>query len=545
MNANLSASGPLPVSVAPDVLADIQAEFSREWQRLCDDARRGALAPLADRRFSGDAWAANGSHLLMAHTYLLSARAMSRMVDAAQVSEPLRDRLRFSIMQWVDALSPSNFLALNPDAQQSIVESAGRALNEGLANLLGDVKKGRITQTDETQFEIGRNVAITPGDVVYENPLFQLIQYSPATATVHERPLVIVPPNINKFYILDLQPDNSFVRHAVEQGFTVFLISWRNPLASDTDGVDRATWSDYLDNAVLQALRVASDITRQPQVNALGFCVGGTMLASALALAEARGEHPVAALTLLTSLLDFHDTGILNVFVDEAHALWRDHQLGAGGLMPGRDLATTFSFLRPNELVWNYVVGNYLKGQRPPAFDLLFWNGDSTNLPGPFFSWYFRNTYLENNLKVPGRAQAAGLPLDLTRLTMPAYIFGSREDHIVPWVSAYASTQVLRGPQRFVLGASGHIAGVVNPPAKKRRSYWVADNTGQAGQPLPGDPNAWLAQAQEKPGSWWPDWTEWLAGHSGKQVKARTKSGNAQYRPIEPAPGRYVKVRAA
>lgn len=545
MNANLSASGPLPVSVAPDVLADIQAEFSREWQRLCDDARRGALTPLADRRFAGEAWAANGQHLLMAHTYLLSARAMSRMVDAAQVSEPMRDRLRFSIMQWVDALSPSNFLALNPDAQQSIVESAGRALNEGLANLLGDVKKGRITQTDETQFEIGRNVAVTPGEVVFENALFQLIQYAPTTATVHEVPLVIVPPNINKFYILDLQPDNSFVRHAVEQGFTVFLISWRNPLTSDTDGVDRATWSDYLDDAVLQALRVASDITRQPQVNALGFCVGGTMLASALALAEARGEHPVAALTLLTSLLDFHDTGILGVFVDEAHALLRDHQLGAGGLMPGRDLATTFSFLRPNELVWNYVVGNYLKGQKPPAFDLLFWNGDSTNLPGPFFSWYFHNTYLENNLKVPGRAQAAGLPLDLTRLTMPAYIFGSREDHIVPWVSAYASTQVLRGPQRFVLGASGHIAGVVNPPAKKRRSYWVADNMGGAGQPLPGDPNAWLAQAQEKPGSWWPDWAGWLAGHSGKQVKARAKSGNASYRPIEPAPGRYVKVRAA
>lgn len=271
MNANLSASGPLPVSVAPDVLADIQAEFSREWQRLCDDARRGALTPLADRRFAGEAWAANGQHLLMAHTYLLSARAMSRMVDAAQVSEPMRDRLRFTIMQWVDALSPSNFLALNPDAQQSIVESAGRALNEGLANLLGDVKKGRITQTDETQFEIGRNVAVTPGEVVFENALFQLIQYAPTTATVHEVPLVIVPPNINKFYILDLQPDNSFVRHAVEQGFTVFLISWRNPLTSDTDGVDRATWSDYLDDAVLQALRVASDITRQPQVNALGF----------------------------------------------------------------------------------------------------------------------------------------------------------------------------------------------------------------------------------------------------------------------------------
>ncbi len=544
MNANLSA-GPIPVSVAPEVLADIQAEFSREWQRLCDDARRGALAPPPDRRFSGEAWAANASHLLLAHTYLLSARAMSRMVDAAQVSEPLRDRLRFSIMQWVDALSPANFLALNPDAQQSIVESAGRALNEGLANLLGDVRKGRITQTDESQFEIGRNVATTPGDVVFENRLFQLIQYAPSTATVFERPLVIVPPNINKFYILDLQPENSFVRNAVAQGQTVFLISWRNPVSADTDGVDRATWSDYLDDAVLQALRVAGDITGQPKVNALGFCVGGTMLASALALAEARGEHPVASLTLLTSLLDFHDTGILNVFVDEAHALLRDHQLGKGGLMPGRDLATTFSFLRPNELVWNYVVGNYLKGQKPPPFDLLFWNGDSTNLPGPFFSWYFRNTYLENNLKVPGRAQAAGLPLDLTRLNMPAYIFGSREDHIVPWVSAYASTQVLRGPQRFVLGASGHIAGVVNPPAKKRRSYWVADALEQAGQPLPGDPNTWFGQAVEHPGSWWPDWTDWLAGHAGKQVKARAKTGNARYRPIEPAPGRYVKVRAA
>ncbi|MGE8640259.1 MAG: alpha/beta fold hydrolase, partial [Achromobacter sp.] len=340
-------------------------------------------------------------------------------------------------------------------------------------------------------------------------------------------------------------PENSFVRHAVEQGYTVFLVSWRNPVASDTDGVDRATWSDYLDDAVLQALRVASDITKQPKVNALGFCVGGTMLASALALAEARGEQPVASLTLLTSLLDFHDTGILNVFVDEAHALLRDHQLGNGGLMPGRDLATTFSFLRPNELVWNYVVGNYLKGQKPPPFDLLFWNGDSTNLPGPFFSWYFRNTYLENNLKVPGRAQAAGMPLDLTRLTMPAYIFGSREDHIVPWVSAYASTQVLRGPQRFVLGASGHIAGVVNPPAKKRRSYWVADKLGNTGHDMPGDPKAWFAQATENAGSWWPDWTQWLSRHSGKQVKARTKLGNAKYRPIEPAPGRYVKVRAA
>ncbi|AIT27077.1 poly-beta-hydroxybutyrate polymerase [Bordetella holmesii 30539] len=528
------------MSVAPDTLADIQAEFSREWLRICDEAQRGVLPVPADRRFSSPAWQADKRHLLMAHAYLLSSRVLHRMVESAQVSEQLRTRLRFSIMQWVDALSPANFLAFNPDAQQCMVESAGRTLNAGLANLLADLKKGRITQTDESQFEIGRNVAVTPGVVVYENRLMQLIQYSPQTAKVFARPLVVVPPNINKFYILDLQPENSFVRHAVEAGHTVFIVSWRNPLASDSDGVDTATWSDYLDEAVLKALSVAGEITGQKQVNALGFCVGGTMLAAALALADARGQQPVASLTLLTSLLDFHDTGVLKVFVDEGHALLRDQQLGQGGLMPARDLATTFSFLRPNELVWNYVVGNYLKGQAPPAFDLLFWNADSTNLPGPFFSWYFRNTYLENNLKVPGLAQAADTPLDLTRLAMPAYVYGSREDHIVPWQSAYATTQLLRGPMRFVLGASGHIAGVINPPAKKRRSFWA----GESDAALPGDPNAWLADASEQPGSWWPDWTQWLAEHAGKPIAAPRTLGSKKYAPIEPAPGRYVKVRA-
>ena len=528
------------MSVAPDALAEIQADFSREWLRLCEDARHGRLAAPSDRRFAGAAWMANAQHALIAHAYLLSARALTRMVDAAQVSEPVRARLRFSIMQWVDALSPANFLAFNPDAQQSIVETAGKALSAGMANLLKDLQRGRISQTDETKFEIGVNVATTPGQVVYENRLMQLIQYAPATRTVYQRPLVVVPPNINKYYVLDLQPENSFVRHAVEQGHTVFILSWRNPLPGDDDGVDTATWDDYLEEAVLRALAVAADITGQPQVNALGFCVGGTMLASALALARARGEHPAASLTLLTSLLDFHDTGVLKVFVDEGHALLRDHQLGRGGLMPARDLATTFSFLRPNELVWNYVVGNYLKGQTPPAFDLLFWNADSTNLPGPFFAWYFRNTYLENNLKVAGRTQARGVPLDLTRLDLPAYLFGSREDHIVPWVSAYASTQLLRGPKRFVLGASGHIAGVVNPPARKKRSYWV----GADDAVLPGDPNAWLADAVEHPGSWWTDWAQWLGAQGGPQVRARSKLGNARHRPIEPAPGRYVKVRA-
>jgi len=532
------------VGVAPDVLAQIQAEFARDWQGLMDDARQGRLAAPGDRRFAGEAWSSSAQHLLMAHAYLLSAKAMQRMVDAADVSDAMRARLRFSVMQWIDAIAPSNFLALNPEAQQSIVASAGKALDVGMSNLISDLRKGRISQTDESQFELGVNVATTPGQVVYENKLFQLIQYAPATAKVHARPLVIIPPNINKFYILDLQPANSFVRHAVEAGFTVFMVSWRNPVAGDEDGADHATWSDYLDEAVLRALAVAREISGQEQVNALGFCVGGTLLASALALAEARGEQPVAALTLLTAMLDFRDTGILDVFVDETHALLRDRQLGNGGLMLGRELATTFSFLRPNELVWNYVVGNYLKGQTPPAFDLLFWNADGTNLPGPFFAWYFRNTYLENNLKVPGRCTAAGQPLDLTRLAMPVYIYGSREDHIVPWPAAYASTQLLRGERRFVLGASGHIAGVINPPAKQRRSYWAVDQTAGGDAFLPGDPMAWLAHATEHAGSWWPDWLAWLAPHSGRQIKAPAEQGSKAHPPLEPAPGRYVKVRA-
>jgi len=541
VSAPLSPAWPVPVRVAPDALAEIQAEFSREWARLSEAARQGVLQPPADRRFAAPAWQQSSEHVLMAHAYLLSARAMTRMVEAAEVSEALRERLRFSVMQWVDALSPANFLAFNPDALKTVAETGGQALWRGAINLLQDLRKGRISQTDESCFEVGRNLAVTPGSVVFENRLFQLIQYRPATAQVYERPLVVVPPCINKYYVLDLQPENSFVRHAVEEGHTVFMVSWRNPLPSDTDGVDTATWLDYLDEGVLRALDVAADVTGQEQVNALGFCVGGTLLACALALAQARGRRPAATLTLLTSLLDYRDTGVLSVFVDEAHARLRDQQLGAGGLMSARELATTFSFLRPNELVWNYVVSNYLKGESPPPFDLLFWNADGTNLPGPFFAWYFRNTYLENKLKEPGRLQLDGHAVDLTLLDMPAYVYGSREDHIVPWKSAYASTALLRGPCRFVLGASGHIAGVVNPPARGRRSYWTGD--GDDGR-LPGDPGAWLQRATQHPGSWWTDWSAWLAGQAGRRVRGRARLGNTRYRPIEPAPGRYAKVRA-
>lgn len=543
MTAPYPASWPISGSVAPDRFAQIQLEFSRDWAHILEQARQGTLGAPADRRFSAPEWVANQSCLLNAHAYLLSSRALHQLVEAAQITESHKKRLRFSVMQWVEAIAPSNFLATNPEVQKLMLDSNGASLKQGLENLLQDMHKGRVSQTDESSFEVGRNVATTEGQVVFENRLAQVIQYKPLAGQVYKTPLLIVPPCINKFYILDLRPENSFVRYALEQGFNVFLVSWRNPLASDADDIDTADWEDYLQEGVLQAIQVAQAVSRQQRINALGFCVGGTLLASALALAHAKGERPVESLTLLTTLLDFHDTGVLDVFVNEAHVQARERELGAAGLMSARELGTTFSFLRPSELVWNYVVGNYLKGKSPPAFDLLFWNADGTNLPGPFFTWYFRNTYLENNLKEPGRVVMAGVPLDLTSLSMPAYVYGSRDDHIVPWHAAYASNAVLRGPTRFVLGASGHIAGVINPPAKKRRHYWVAGQEG-IDATLPGDPEAWLANAVQQPGSWWPDWSAWLATHSGELVRAPTKLGNARFKPVEAAPGGYVKVRA-
>lgn len=543
MHAPSSPEWPVPVSISPERLASIQAEFSKGWADMLTRARSGTLAPPSDRRFKGNAWAASPASLVMAHAYLLSARAVRQMVDAVQLPDKAHERLRFNCMQWVEAMSPANFLATNPEAQQRLSETQGESLRRGLFNLLTDIQKGRITQTDESQFEVGRNLAITDGAVIYENALMQVIQYAPLTPTVHRRPLLVVPPNINKFYILDLQPHNSFVRHAVEQGFTVFLISWRNPQVTDDDGVDTSTWADYLQDGVLQAVEVARIVSRQKQINALGFCVGGTLLASALALAKAKGDDPVASLTLLTSLLDFRDTGVLDIFIDELHVQARERQLSGGGLMSARELATTFSYLRPNELVWNYVVDNYLKGDAPPAFDLLFWNADGTNLPGPFFTWYLRNTYLENRIHSPGEVDIDGHAIDLSTLDMPTYVYGSRDDHIVPWKSAYASTGLLRGSQRFVLGASGHIAGVINPPSQGRRCYWALPASVPHSD-MPGDPDAWFEHAEEHAGSWWPDWAKWLSGHSGSRKKAVKALGNAQFAPIEPAPGRYVKVRS-
>lgn len=528
-----------PAGISPEELVNIQQEFLEGWQRIAQDASDGHLTPLKDRRFAAPAWQTSQPHLLMAHLYLLSADAMRRMVTASTASPPVKNRLEFSIQQWLDALSPANFLVTNPEAQAALLQSGGETLVSGMQNLLSDLQKGRITHSDETKFTLGENVATTPGAVVFENKYFQLIRYAPTTPTVFERPLLMVPPCINKFYILDLQPENSMVRYLLEQGQSVFMISWRNPLPEDTDHMDKATWDDYLEEGVLKAIDVARTISKQKQINALGFCVGGTMLATALAVAAARGQEPVAAVTMLTAMIDFKDTGTLGVFVDEHHAQLRERQIGQGGYMTARELGSTFSFLRPNELVWNYVVSNYLKGETPVAFDLLFWNGDGTNLPGPFFTWYFRNTYLENKLCQPNALTCCGELIDMGKINIPAFIYASRDDHIVPWQSAFATRSLFKGDCTFVLGASGHIAGVINPPAKNKRSYWVEGASIQTNRP-----EEWDQHAIEKPGSWWPTWVEWLEPFSGKRVRAPKSLGNARFKVIEDAPGSYVKVRA-
>ncbi|MFT7721871.1 MAG: class I poly(R)-hydroxyalkanoic acid synthase [Roseateles sp.] len=534
--------------IPPTALAELQADYLKQAAALWNASLgHGEAAAISDRRFAAPEWRANPAANFMAQLYLLNSRTLQQLAGAVEADAKTKARIRFAVQQFVDAASPSNYLALNPEAQKLALDSHGETLTRGLHQLWDDMQRGHVSQTDESAFEVGRNVATTAGQVVFENELFQLLEYAPLTAEVRARPLLMVPPCINKYYILDLQPDNSLIRYAVAEGHRVFVVSWRNP----DDSVRHLTWDDYVERGAIQAIRVAQEIAGQTQINTLGFCVGGTILATALAVLAARGEQPAASLTLLTTLLDFADNGILDIFVDEASVRLREATLGPDApqgpqLLHGQELATTFSFLRPNDLVWNYVVGNYLKGEAPPAFDLLYWNGDSTNLPGPMYCWYLRHTYLQNELKVPGRLTICGETLDLGAIAAPVYIYGSREDHIVPWTSAYRSTQLLTGKKRFVMGASGHIAGVINPPPKPgkppKRSHWIAG--GKAGAALPADPEAWFASATEHAGSWWPDWAAWLASHAGATKPAPKAPGSRKFKAIEPAPGRYVKAKA-
>ncbi len=540
---NEAMKGLSGLKIPMEAWAALQKDYLSQAGGLWNQAVTASAAQpakLPDRRFSSEAWGSNPVAAFTAQLYLLNAQTLQRMAEQVEGDEKTRARIKFAVQQFVDASAPSNFLALNPEAQQLALKTQGESIARGMQLLWADMQRGHVSQTDESAFEVGRNVATTAGDIVFENDFFQLIEYRPLTKEMHELPFLMVPPCINKYYILDLQPDNSLIRYAVEQGHRTFVVSWRNPDESCVSW----TWDDYIEQAAIQAIRTVQAISGSEKINTLGFCVGGTILATALGVLAARGEQPAASVTLLTTLIDFSSNGVLDLFVDEALVRMREMSIGPDapkgpGLLKGQELATTFSFLRPNDLVWNYVVGNYLKGEAPPAFDLLYWNGDSTNLPGPMYCWYLRHTYLQNELKTPGALTVCGEGLDLGAIEAPVYIYGSREDHIVPWEAAYRSTQVFKGKKRFVLGASGHIAGVINPPAKKKRSYWTGKTAA-----LPAESGKWLETAVEHPGSWWTDWSHWLAGHAGGMKPAPKVPGNRQHKAIEPAPGRYVKQKA-
>ncbi len=531
-------------SAASTRVAELQAGLFHKhltlWQSFLAQPGNGeaakpvsvAQAERGDRRFSGSEWSSSPYFDYIRQTYLINSRFLTDWVDALGLEPQAKERLRFMTRQFVDAMSPANFAATNPEALKLALETQGESLTRGIRNLVGDVSRGRISMTDESVFEVGRNIAVTPGSVVFENELIQLIQYAPLTPKVYSRPLLMVPPCINKFYIMDLQPENSLVRYALEQGHTVFMVSWRNIAAEQA----QLTWDDYLRLGILGAIDATLDVAKSKDLNILGFCVGGTLVGAVLAVLAAQGDTRVASLTLLAAMLDFSDPGEIALFIDEASVASREAAIGKGGIMPGRDLALAFSSLRANDLIWPYVVNNYLKGQSPAAFDLLYWNADATNLPGPMYCHYLRNTYLENNLVVPGKLTMLGERVDLGKVKVPAYVLASKEDHIVPWKTAYRSTDLLGGEKRFVLAASGHIAGVINPASKNRRSYWVGDLPAAAAED-------WLAAAGERPGSWWNDWSEWLSRFGGPKRDARQRLGNARHRPIEPAPGRYVKHR--
>ncbi|MBV2132085.1 class I poly(R)-hydroxyalkanoic acid synthase [Pseudomonas sp. MAP12] len=514
----------------------LQSEYNGEWATLGMQMLTQQPFAFTDSRFAGSAWNQPlfGS---LAALYLLNSRFLMRLLDLLPIdSAKLRTRLAFLVEQLIAAGAPSNFLGSNPEALERAIDTGGASLFSGLLHLASDLKEGKLRQCDSAAFEVGVNLATTPGQVVYQNPLFQLIQYAPQSATQYKRPLLLVPPAINKYYILDMQPESSFVRNALEQGHPVYLVSWRNA----DESLAATTWDDYVEQGIVEAIKVTQAISGEQQLNLLGYCVGGTLLACGLGVLAARGEKPAASLTLLVTLLDFEDPGVLGVFIDEKIVRYREHAIGGAGghygLFRGEDMGNTFSLLRPNELWWNYGVDKYLKGQKPRSLDLLYWNNDHTHLPGAMYCWYLRHTYLQNELKT-GKLEVCGETLDLSRLDMPTYVVGAREDHIVPWRSAFTSARLLKGPTRFVLGASGHIAGIINPASKNKRNYWTSDA-------LPADPDQWLEGATEQPGSWWLDWTHWLGQHAGKQGKPITRLGSADYPPLEPAPGQYVLARS-
>ena len=525
-----------------DMQIRLWQDYATLWQNsllkmLGHDAGPVVQPHAADRRFRHEDWENNFLYDYVKQSYLIAARHLHHSLGGVEgLDDKTVKKVDFYTRQYIDALSPSNFLLTNPEALRETVNSGGQNLLKGLHNLIEDLSQGdgtqlRVRMTDSSAFRLGENIAATRGKVVFQNEIMQLIQYEPLTDKVHATPLLIIPPWINKFYILDLREDNSFVRWAVAQGHTVFVISWVNP----DENLAHKRFDDYLTEGSLAALDVIEKISGEERTNVIGYCLGGTLLACTMAWLAAKKQDRIRSATFFVTMIDFEQPGELEVFIDEQQVSALEKKMEERGYLEGSEMAATFNMLRANDLIWSFVVSNYLMGRNPFPFDLLHWNGDSTRMPAAMHGFYLRNLYLKNLLRKPGGITLAGTPIDITRVKTPAYFISTVEDHIAPWQSTYAGAQLLAGPVRFVLGGSGHIAGIINPPAAGKYCYWTHEK-------LPAQAGAWLAGAKQHSGSWWTDWGQWAAGHAGTRVPAR-QPGSGRYKALEDAPGSYVKQR--
>ncbi|MCC7217994.1 MAG: class I poly(R)-hydroxyalkanoic acid synthase [Burkholderiales bacterium] len=517
-------------------------EYMSLWQgsmmrMLGAPAEPVAVPAQGDKRFKHEDWQDHFLFDYVKQSYLIAARWLHEQVAKVEgLDDHTKKKVDFFTRQYIDALAPSNFALTNPEVFRETVATGGQNLVRGLHNLLDDIERGggqlKISMTDAKAFELGVNIATTPGKVVFQNELMQLIQYEPSTKKAWKRPLLIIPPWINKYYILDLREKNSFVRWAVAEGLTVFVISWVNP----DERLAHKNFEDYLTEGTLAALDAVEKATGETDANVIGYCLGGTLLAATLAYLAAKKEKRIASATFMTALVDFTAAGELEVFIDEGQVASLEKKMNERGYLEGSEMATTFNMLRANDLIWSFVINNYLLGRDPFPFDLLHWNCDSTRMPAAMHSYYLRNMYMRNALREPGALTLAGVPIDVTRVTTPAYCVSAIEDHIAPWRTTYETTQILKGKSRFVLSGSGHIAGMINPPAANKYGYWTSEK-------LPDTADAWFAGATQNEGSWWTDWRRWLTPFLGREVPARVP-GKGKLKVIEPAPGTYARIRA-
>ncbi len=512
--------------------------WQRQLLRAAGDTAEPMVAPdQADKRFKDEAWSEQVVFDYVKQSYLVASRWIRDTVaEVDTLDAPTKSKVEFYTRQFVDALSPTNFALTNPTVLKHAAETKGESLLTGLRQLLEDLERGKgdlkISMTKEEAFQVGENIAVTPGKVVFQNELMQLLQYDPTTTEVHKRPLLLVPPWINKFYILDLKPKNSFIKFAIDQGFTVFVISWANPGRE----LAHKTFENYLDEGPLAALDAIERATGERETAIIGYCLGGTLTACLLAWMADQSDDRIKAATFLTTMTDFSDPGELGVFIDEAQLDLIEKHMQEKGYLEARHMQQVFNLMRANDLIWGFVVNNYLMGREPMAFDLLYWNADSTRMPYMMHSFYLRNMYQKNLLAQPGGVTLKSVPIDLGRIKTPCYFLSAKEDHIAPWASTYRGSLHFGGQVRFVLGGSGHIAGVINPPSSTKYGYWLNAKR-------PGDAEVWLNGAQHHDGSWWPDWVGWLGKKAGPKVPARVP-GAGGLQVLEPAPGSFVKVRA-